>query len=94
MRTKVRRKSILVRIPASLSQKVDIALMCCSAFGTHLSRNRFINEAIEAQVDTIFDEMRKIREEAIKEEQEEKIIREKEIAKRKAAVDKIFKGRN
>ena len=94
MRTKVRRKNILVRIPANLSQKVDIALMCCSALGTHLSRNKFINEAIEAQVDVIFNEMKKIREEALKEEQEEKILREQEVAKRKAAVDKIFNGRN
>ncbi|RTK98716.1 MAG: hypothetical protein EKK57_11100 [Proteobacteria bacterium] len=63
MIVRVKRKNVLIRIPSNLAQKMDIALICCSALGTHISRNRFIIQAIENETDLIFQEMKRIQDE-------------------------------
>lgn len=61
MRVKARRRDVLLRMPEALAQRVDIALMCCGSLGEHISRNRFINLAIDEAVTKVFKEMNKAR---------------------------------
>lgn len=61
MIVKARRRDVLLRMPEALAQRVDIALMCCGTLGEHLSRNKFINLAIDDAVTKVFEEMNKAR---------------------------------
>ena len=96
MIVKAKRRDILVRVPQSLAQKMDIALMCCSTLGTHVSRNRFIVQAIEKETDLIFQEMSRIQEEVRREREESRIqvISRKQRTRQKDALNKILNGGN
>jgi hypothetical protein len=63
MRVKARRRDVLLRMPEALAQRVDIALMCCGSLGEHVSRNKFINLAVDEAVTKVFKEMNKARKE-------------------------------